>query len=94
MTFRKNSANANMAISTTSGGTGYFGDQVKTDYLVSTDEANYSFSSGASSGVTIQFMSVWAVKGITIPITDSASISEATPARLIGRKAVAIFPHM
>ncbi len=91
--FRKNTANGNMIASITASSTGVFSNSTNVDYVVASDEINYSYTPGAASGVTIQTMSSWAVKGTAIPLTDSASISAATPARMIGRNALPVFAH-
>jgi hypothetical protein len=90
MKFRKNAANGSQSVSTT--GTGNFTDTVNIDYVVSSDEINYSFTPGASSGVTVQNVASWAVKGTNIPLTETATLA-GSPKMMVGRSGKVIFAH-
>lgn len=92
MHFRNNAANGNQVVSVTASTTGNNTDSTNVDYVASTDEINYSYTAGASSGVTIQYMESWAVKAYTYPSSDTTSISDSKQRNVI-RQSQPIFVH-
>lgn len=93
MSFRVAGANGKQAVSVSASSTGNMTDTSNVDYVTPSQEINYSYVCGASSGVTIQFMEVWAVKGYSYGETETTSISESK-ARKVTRRSQPIFVHI
>lgn len=88
--FRKNAGNGVQTVSVT--GTGAFTDTTNVDYVISTDEVNYAFSAGATTGNTVNSLSSWAF-GKAFGLAETTTISEVIPKRKIGRLSKPVFTH-